>query len=147
MDVKLQADNSGDLVATHHQVLHPDGRNAHTPCPHRYTKSVKIKRLRDAERSRVFRDLRRERDITLSSENLSDDQIIDAPLADGVVNNFTKTAPGSGAEARPMREQYPLLNRLKFRHLRPIIELEATHNLHRTAERMNLSQPSVTKLL
>lgn len=46
-----------------------------------------------------------------------------------------------------MREQYPLLNRLKLRHLRLIIELEATHNLHRTAERMNLSQPSVTKLL
>lgn len=46
-----------------------------------------------------------------------------------------------------MRDPYPLLNRLKLRHLRLILELEATHNLHRTAERMNLSQPSVTKLL
>lgn len=46
-----------------------------------------------------------------------------------------------------MPDQHPLINRLKLRHLRLILELEATRNLHRTAERMNLSQPSVTKLL
>lgn len=42
---------------------------------------------------------------------------------------------------------HSLLNRLKLRHLRLILELEATNNLHRAAERMNLSQPSVSKLL
>lgn len=46
-----------------------------------------------------------------------------------------------------MTDPYPLLNRLKLRHLRLILELETTHNLHRAAERMNLSQPSVSKLL
>ncbi|NIE79614.1 MULTISPECIES: LysR family transcriptional regulator [Asaia] len=42
---------------------------------------------------------------------------------------------------------HSLINRLKLRHLRLILELEATNNLHRAAERMNLSQPSVSKLL
>ncbi|GAB6854797.1 LysR family transcriptional regulator [Asaia astilbis] len=42
---------------------------------------------------------------------------------------------------------HSLINRLKLRHLRLILELEATNNLHRAAERMNLSQPSASKLL
>ncbi|GBQ11095.1 LysR family transcriptional regulator [Swaminathania salitolerans] len=46
-----------------------------------------------------------------------------------------------------MMSTHALINRLKLRHLRLILELETTHTLHRAAERLNLSQPSVSKLL
>lgn len=40
-----------------------------------------------------------------------------------------------------------LLNRLKLRQLVLLLEIEATGNLHRAAERIHLSQPSASKLL
>ncbi|WP_147061261.1 LysR family transcriptional regulator [Kozakia baliensis] len=58
-----------------------------------------------------------------------------------------KTPEPPMSRAPAMSGQAPLLNRLKLRHLRLILELEATNNLHRAAERMNLSQPSISKLL
>jgi len=49
--------------------------------------------------------------------------------------------------AAPPIDPSPLLNRLKLRQLVLLLEIEATRNLHRAAERINLSQPSATKLL
>lgn len=49
--------------------------------------------------------------------------------------------------AAPPIDPSPLLNRLKLRQLVLLLEIEATRNLHRAAERIHLSQPSATKLL
>ncbi|GAN54434.1 LysR family transcriptional regulator [Tanticharoenia sakaeratensis] len=46
-----------------------------------------------------------------------------------------------------MLDPHKLLNRLKLRHLTLLIELENSNNLHKAAERMNLSQPSTSKML
>ncbi|NVN12063.1 LysR family transcriptional regulator [Nguyenibacter vanlangensis] len=42
---------------------------------------------------------------------------------------------------------HQLLTRLKFRHLTLVLTLEESGNLHRTAELLNMSQPTATKLL
>ncbi len=42
---------------------------------------------------------------------------------------------------------FPLLARIKLRHLALVVALEDTLSLHRAAESLNLSQPAATKLL
>ena len=50
-------------------------------------------------------------------------------------------------QAVPPIDTSKLLNRLKLRQLVLLLEIEATGNLHRAAERIHLSQPSASKLL
>ncbi|WP_106478051.1 LysR family transcriptional regulator [Phytohalomonas tamaricis] len=44
-------------------------------------------------------------------------------------------------------EQAALLNRLRYKHLRLIALLDEQRNLHRVAERLNMSQPAATRML
>lgn len=40
-----------------------------------------------------------------------------------------------------------LFQRLRYRHLHMLVTLEACHNLHRAAEALNMSQPTLTRML
>lgn len=63
----------------------------------------------------------------------------------------SKSSPGAGGEIKAMphglKVDWFLRSRLKLRHLQLLLIIDEQRNLHRAAERMNISQPAASRLL